>query len=129
MTTSRIYDYVLGGKDNYAADRAEAERLVAIYPQLPRLARHNRLFLVRAVTWLAGRGIRQFLDIGCGLPTAQNTHQIAQAARSDCRVAYVDSDPVVVTHARALLSGAGVTAVPGDLADRPPSWPIPPWDH
>jgi SAM-dependent methyltransferase len=114
---ARVYDYWLGGKDNYAADRAEAERLVAIYPHLPKLARHNRLFLARAVAWLAGRGIRQFLDIGCGLPTAQNTHEIAQATRPDCRVVYVDSDPVVVSHARALLSDTDVTAIRGDLAD------------
>ena len=110
---ARVYDYWLGGKDNYAADRADAERLVAIYPHLPKLARHNRLFLARAVAWLAGRGIRQFLDIGCGLPTAQNTHQIAQATRPDCRVIYVDSDPVVVSHARALMSGTDVTAICG----------------
>jgi SAM-dependent methyltransferase len=114
---ARVYDYWLGGKDNYAADRAEAERLMAIYPHLPKLARYNRLFLTRAVAWLAGRGIRQFLDIGCGLPTAQNTHEIAQATRPDCRVVYVDSDPVVVSHARALLSDTDVTAICGDLAD------------
>jgi SAM-dependent methyltransferase len=114
---ARVYDYWLGGKDNYAADRAEAERLLAIYPHLPKLARHNRLFLARAVAWLAGRGIRQFLDIGCGLPTAQNTHEIAQATRPDCRVVYVDSDPVVVSHARALLSDTDVTAIRADLAD------------
>ena len=114
---ARVYDFWLGGKDNYAADRAEATRLLEVYPLLPQLARQNRLFLVRAVTWLAGQGIRQFLDIGCGLPTAQNTHQVAQAAHPDCRVAYVDQDPVVVSHARALLSGPGVIALPGDLAD------------
>ena len=90
-----------------------------MFPLLPQLARQNRLFLARAVSWLARDcGVRQFLDIGCGLPTAQNTHQIAQAAHEDCRVAYVDRDPVVVSHARALLSsGPGVTALAGDLAD------------
>jgi SAM-dependent methyltransferase len=114
---ARVYDYLLGGKDNYAADRAEAERLLAVYPRLPLLVRHNRLFLARAVAWLAAQGIRQFLDIGCGLPTAQNTHQVAQARNPACRVVYVDSDPVVVSHARALLSDTRVTTIRGDLAD------------
>ena len=114
---ARVYDYLLCGKDNYAADRAEAERLLGIYPRLRLLARQNRLFLGRAVHWLAGLGVRQFIDLGCGLPTAHNTHQAGRAASPDCRVVYVDSDPVVVSHARALLSSAGVTAIGGDLAD------------
>ena len=115
---ARVYDFWLGGKDNYAADRAEAVRLLEVFPLLPLRARQNRLFLARAVSWLARDcGVRQFLDIGCGLPTAQNTHQVAQAAHPDCRVAYVDRDPVVICHARALLSGPGVAAVRGDLAD------------
>ncbi len=114
---ARVYDFLLGGKDNYAADRAEAARLVEVFPLLPLRARQNRLFLARAVTWLAGQGIGQFVDIGCGLPTANNTHQVAQAAHPGCRVAYVDQDPVVISHARALLSGPGVTALRGDLAD------------
>jgi SAM-dependent methyltransferase len=115
---ARVWDYLLGGKDNYAADRTEAGRLLAIYPRLPELARQNRLFLARAVSWLASeKGIRQFIDAGCGLPTMHNTHQAAQAAHPDCRVAYVDSDPVVVSHARALLPGPGVTAIGGDVAD------------
>ena len=114
---ARVYDYLLSGKDNYAADRAEAARLIEVFPLLPVRARQNRLFLARAVTWLAGQGIRQFVDIGCGLPTANNTHQLARAAHPDCRVAYVDQDPVVVSHAHALLSGTGVIALQGDLAD------------
>jgi hypothetical protein len=114
---ARVYDYLLGGKDNYAADRAEAGRLLQIYPQLPRLARENRRFQARAVTWLAARGIRQFLDIGSGLPTAPNTHEVAQQADPSCRVVYVDNDPVVMNHARALLAGPGTGAVEGDLAD------------
>ncbi len=114
---ARVYDYLLGGKDHYAADRAEAARLIEVFPLLSVRARQNRLFLARAVTWLAGQGVRQFVDIGCGLPTAQNTHQLARAAHPDCRVAYVDQDPVVVSHARALLSGTGVIALQGDLAD------------
>jgi hypothetical protein len=88
---ARVYDYWLGGKDNFKADREEAERLLQIYPDLRRLARENRQFLRRAVHWLAAeRGIRQFLDIGSGLPTASNTHDVAQAAAPDAKVAYVD---------------------------------------
>jgi S-adenosyl methyltransferase len=115
---ARVYDCLLGGKDNYAADRAEAARLINVFPLLPLRARQNRLFLARAVTWLAGQeGIRQFIDIGCGLPAANNIHQIAQAVNPDCQVAYVDQDLVVVSHARALLSGPGMIALRGDLAD------------
>ncbi|MGH3273671.1 MAG: SAM-dependent methyltransferase, partial [Streptosporangiaceae bacterium] len=114
---ARVYDYWLGGKDNYAADRAEAERLIAVYPRLPFLARQSRLFLARAVQLLAEEGVTQFLDLGCGLPTGQNTHVVAQAVHPDCRVAYVDVDPVVVTHASALLCGPGVAAIYGDMAE------------
>ena len=114
---ARVYDYWLGGKDNYAADRAEAERLIAVYPRLPFLARQSRLFLARAVQWLAKQGVTQFLDLGCGLPTGQNTHEIAQAVHPDCRVVYADADPIVVAHARALLQGPGVTAIRGDIAE------------
>ena len=114
---ARIYDYLLGGKDNFAADRDEADRLLQVYPLLPAKARENRRFLARAVNWVAEQGIRQFADLGSGMPTAQNTHQIAQAVDPSCRVVYVDNDPVVVTHARALLSGHGVTAIECDLSD------------
>ena len=114
---ARVYDYWLGGTDNFPADRAEAERMLTLYPELPELARDNRQFLARAVAWLAGQGIRQFIDIGSGLPTAQNTHQIAQKADPGCRVVYVDRDPMVVSHAAALLAGDGsTTALLGDLA-------------
>jgi SAM-dependent methyltransferase len=114
---ARVYDYWLGGKDNYAADRAEAERLIAVYPRLPFLARQSRLFLSRAVQWLAEQGVTQFLDLGCGLPTGQNTHQIAHAVSPGCRVVYVDADPVVVSHVRALLCGPGVIAIHGNLTE------------
>jgi O-methyltransferase involved in polyketide biosynthesis len=114
---ARIHDYLLGGKDNFAADRDEAERLLQVYPLLPARAQENRRFLTRAVTWMAEQGIRQFADIGSGLPTTQNTHQIAQAVDPACRVAYVDYDPVVVAHARALLSANEVTAIQCDLRD------------
>ena len=113
---ARVYDFWLGGKDNFAADRAEAERLLGLCPQLPVLARENRGFLSRAVTWLAELGIRQFLDIGSGLPTVCNTHQAAQAVDSSCRVVYADIDPVVVGHATAILVGGGVAAFEADLA-------------
>lgn len=114
---ARIYDYFLGGKDNFAVDRDEAARLLQVYPLLPAKARENRRFLARAVNWVAEQGIRQFVDLGSGMPTVQNTHQIAQAVDPSCRVAYVDNDPVVVTHARALLKGHGVTAIECDLSD------------
>jgi hypothetical protein len=105
---ARIYDYLLGGKDNFAADRDEAERLLQVYPLLPARAQENRRFLARVVTWMAEQGI---------LPTTQNTHQIAQAVDPACRAAYVDYDPVVVAHARALLSANEVTAIQCDLRD------------
>jgi SAM-dependent methyltransferase len=116
---ARVYDYWLGGKDNFKADREEAERLLQIYPDLRGLARENRRFLRRAVHWVAAEcGIRQFLDIGSGLPTASNTHNVAQAAAPDSKVAYVDKDPVVVLHADALLAdGHDVIAVRGDAAE------------
>jgi len=109
---ARIYDYLLGGKDNYAADRAAAEAVLTIYPDMAFTARANRAFLGRAVRYLAGEaGIRQFLDIGTGIPTAGNTHQVAQEIAPESRVVYVDYDPIVLAHARALLTSndAGAT--------------------
>jgi S-adenosyl methyltransferase len=121
---ARAYDYMLGGKDNYAADRALAEETLKIWPDLAFGARTNRAFLRRAVSYLAGEaGIRQFLDIGTGIPTAGNTHQVAQAIAPESRVVYVDYDPVVLAHARALLTSgteAGVTEyIDADLRDTP----------
>jgi hypothetical protein len=102
---ARVYDYMLGGMDNYAADRAAAEAAIKIWPDIALGARANRAFLGRAVRYLAGEaGIRQFLDIGTGIPTAGNTHQVAQAIAPESRVVYVDYDPVVLAHARALLT-------------------------
>ncbi len=116
--TARVYNYWLGGKDHFAADREQAHRLTRICPLLPLHARENRMFLGKAVAWLADQGIRQFIDAGCGLPATQNTHHVAQAADPSCRVAYVDHDPVVVAHASALLAkGPGVAAFRGDLAE------------
>lgn len=117
-SVARMYDYYLGGKDNFAADRAAADRVVAAMPNVLRFTRANREFLARAVRLLAGQGIRQFLDIGSGLPTQENTHEVAQRAAPECRVVYVDNDPVVLTHARALLTGNPRTrVVQGDLRD------------
>ena len=101
---ARIYDYWLGGKDNYRSDREEAERVLAVYPPLKHMVRENRLFLSRSVSWLASLGIGQFLDIGSGLPTAQNTHEVAQAVDPACRVVYADNDHCKpgCTHAREL---------------------------
>jgi hypothetical protein len=101
---ARVYDYLLGGKDNYAADREFAEEIREVWPGMAITARANRAFLGRAVRYLAGEaGIRQFLDIGTGIPTAKNTHQVAQAIAPETRVVYVDNDPIVLSHARALL--------------------------
>ena len=119
--SARIYNYWLGGKDNFAADREAAEQAIAANPGIVADVRANREFLVRAVRYLAAeRGIRQFLDIGAGLPTANNTHEVAQAAVPDARVVYVDNDPMVLLHAQALLSSSpqGRTAyVESDLRD------------
>ncbi len=116
---ARIYDYLLSGKDNYAADREAARRLLEAVPGAGRAARDNRRFLGRAVWFLAREaGIRQFLDIGTGLPTQGNVHEIAKAAHSPCRVVYADNDPVVAAHAAALLAdSASVAAVQADLRD------------
>jgi S-adenosyl methyltransferase len=102
---ARVYNYWLGGKDNFAADRAAAEQAMAAFPDIVLSARANRAFLRRAVTYLAREaGIRQFLDIGTGIPSANNTHEVAQSVASDSRIVYVDNDPVVLAHARALLT-------------------------
>jgi hypothetical protein len=111
--SARVYDYWLGGKDNFAADREAAEQVIAVRPSIRAEVRANREFLGRAVRYLAGEvGIRQFLDIGTGLPSANNTHEVAQAIAPQCRIVYVDNDPIVLAHARALLTSApeGATA-------------------
>jgi O-methyltransferase involved in polyketide biosynthesis len=115
--TARVYDALLAGKDNYAADRAEAERLVKVYPLLPAMAKENRAFLAYVAGWVAGQGITQFIDAGAGLPVTPSIHQAARAVAPKARVAYVDNDPVVLTHTRALLAGDGVAAVEADLCD------------
>jgi hypothetical protein len=110
-SAARVYDYFLGGKDNFACDRQVADELVRIAPEMPAMAKANRAFLVRAVRFMAEQGITQFLDIGTGLPTQNNVHQIVQAIVPDARVAYVDNDPLVLVHARALLADNPQTIV------------------
>lgn len=118
---ARIYDYWLGGKDNFAVDREAAEQVIAANPNVLHGVRANRAFLARAVRYLAAEaGIRQFLDLGTGLPTAENTHQVAQAVAPGARIVYVDNDPLILTYARALLtsSAEGATAyVDADVRD------------
>jgi S-adenosyl methyltransferase len=119
--TARIWNYWLGGKDNFPADREVGDQILEAFPAIVENARASRAFLARVVRYLAGEaGIRQFLDIGTGLPTANNTHEVAQAVAPECRIVYVDNDPVVLTHARALLTSApeGATAyIDADLRD------------
>ncbi len=103
--TARVWNYWLGGKDNYPVDEQVGDQIQAVMPQIVDLARAVRGFLARAVRYLVGEvGIRQFLDIGTGLPTANNTHEVAQTTAPECRIVYVDNDPLIMAHARALLT-------------------------
>lgn len=118
--TSRIYDYFLGGKDNYEVDRQAAEEILRAWPSIRIAARVNRQFMHRSTRFLAEAGIRQFLDVGTGIPTEPNLHQIAQQTASDSRVVYVDNDPVVLAHARAYMTGntqGATTYIHGDVTD------------
>ena len=116
---ARVYDYLLGGKDNFASDRGLAERVLSSYPPLVDVVRENRQFLSRAVTWVANQGIGQFIDLGSGMPTAPNTDESARAIITDARVAYVDNDPVVLNRLRERHAQgcAGVTVVDGDVRE------------
>ncbi len=110
---ARVWNHWLGGKDNYPVDRAVGDHVTGLYPSIGEVARADRAFLGRAVTYLAGEaGVRQFLDIGTGLPTVENTHEVAQRVAPDARIVYVDNDPIVLAHARALLTSStgGTTA-------------------
>ena len=109
--TARVYDYWIGGKDNFPADRAVADGIAATTPEIRDMARANRAFLGRAVKYVAERGIRQFLDLGTGLPTAGNTHEIAQAIAPESKIVYVDNDPLVTIHGQALLADNDRTTV------------------
>jgi S-adenosyl methyltransferase len=118
---ARIYDYWLGGKDNFPADQEAAEQVIAVFPGIIPGVRANRAFLGRAVRYLAGEvGVRQFLDVGTGLPTENNTHEVAQAVAPDSRIVYVDNDPIVLVHARALLTSTpqgATTYIEADVRD------------
>ena len=115
---ARVYDYWLGGKDNFAADRELAQKMCEINPAVPTMVRDNRAFAIQAVTRAAEAGITQFIDLGAGLPTEPSLDQAARAVNPDVRVAYVDFDPVVVSHLRALVARQpGITAASADLTD------------
>ena len=115
---ARVYNYWLGGKDHHAADREAADSVLADFPEVTLVARANRDFVTRAVRHVAGQGIVQFIDVGAGLPAAPAVHESAQQIAPDARVAYVDNDPLVLAHARALLAGGpGVAVVNGDMRD------------
>ncbi|KUO08930.1 SAM-dependent methyltransferase [Streptomyces sp. DSM 15324] len=125
-SVSRIYDYFLGGSHNFEVDREAARRALEFTPGLPKIMQANRAFMRRAVRWAAGEGITQFLDVGSGIPTFGNVHEVAQAASPGARVVYVDHDPVAVSHSQAVLEGnqdAGVVAAdlrkPQDILTSP----------
>jgi O-methyltransferase involved in polyketide biosynthesis len=104
-SAARMYDYFLGGKDHFAADRKAAERVIAAFPETRIVARANRRFVARAVWYLAEHGIRQYVDLGSGMPTSPTVHEIARQVRPDARVVYVDNDPVVASHCRTICDG------------------------
>jgi hypothetical protein len=116
---ARVYDYFLGGKDNFAADRELGEQLISFVPSTPVTLRENKQFLARAVTWVAEQGISQFIDAGAGMPTSPATHETAQAVVPGARVAYIDNDPVVLAHLAALAAhgNTGVTVIDGDVRE------------
>jgi hypothetical protein len=114
---ARVYDYLLGGKDNYPADREAAQRAIEAIPDLPLLATANRAFLTRAVRAAATAGVTQFLDLGSGLPTSPNVHETAQEIHPSARVVYVDNDPIVLAHSRADRRALGTEVVSADIRD------------
>ena len=125
--SARVYDYYLGGKDHFAADRDTGQRAMQSWPAVRTAVRENRAFLGRVVRYLAAEaGIRQFLDIGAGLPSADNVHEVAQAAAPESRVVYVDNDPIVLAHAQVLLASAPGGRTAYIEAERPssPRWPF-----
>ena len=115
-SAARMYDYFLGGRDNFEADREAAEQVIAAYPETRTVARANRRFLTRAVWFLAEHGIRQYVDLGSGMPTSPTVHEVARQVRPDARVVYVDNDPVVGTHYRYICDGSsGLAFIAGDI--------------
>jgi hypothetical protein len=120
-TAARMYDYYLGGTHNFPADRAAAEQTIAVYPQVSAVARANRAFLGRAIRYIAAQGVRQFLDIGSGIPTQGNVHEVVESVIDDGRVVYADIDPVAVAEGMDILEGnPRAIAVHGDLKDPQP---------
>ncbi|KIH98078.1 S-adenosyl methyltransferase [Streptomonospora alba] len=118
--SARIWNYWLGGKDNYSADREAGDQIVGVLPEIVDIAVATRAVLVRMISYLAEQGVDQFLDIGTGLPTADNTHEVAQSANPAARIVYVDNDPLILVHARALLVGTAEGAtdyIHADLRD------------
>ena len=120
-SVARVYDYWLGGKDHTAADRELAERMIdparGGFPGLPAMVRDNRRFLTKAVIWAANRGIGQYLDVGCGMPTEPAVHQTARSVIRDARTVYVDRDPLVLSYTRTLTAGPGIAVVDADLRE------------
>jgi hypothetical protein len=117
-SVARMYDYVLQGKDNFEVDRKTIDAMLVELPEIFQFCHDNRRFLARAVEYVAGRGVDQFLDLGAGLPTVDNTHQVAQRARPGARVVYVDNDPIVLAHGRAILAeNPDTTVITADLRD------------
>ncbi len=116
-SAARMYDYYLGGKDNFEVDRERAEQIIAAYPEVRAAARANRAFLAKAVRVAAEAGVRQFLDLGAGLPTQGAVHEVAREVHPDARVAYVDSDPIACAHARALAGDSRTVVVEADVRD------------
>jgi hypothetical protein len=115
---ARAYDYLLGGKDHFAADRAMADQILQLYPQTAQMCQDNRALITRAAAWAAGRGVAQFLDLGAGLPTSPSVHEAARGVNADARVCYVDNDPSAVIHIQALVATEpGIAAAGHDLAD------------
>ncbi|MEU4408949.1 SAM-dependent methyltransferase [Streptosporangium sp. NPDC023963] len=114
-SAARMYDVMLGGQENFAADREAVKMLVAHFPTVPDACRANRGFLLRAARTMADAGIDQFLDIGCGLPTPPNLHQVVRSVHPDARVVYVDNDQTVVTHNQSTVDHSGVLTIHGDL--------------
>jgi hypothetical protein len=115
---ARIWNYWMGGTDNFAADRAAGDAVAQVYPEIVLMAQHSRRFLIRVVRHLASEaGVRQFLDIGTGLPTMQNTHEVARSVDPASRIVYVDNDPLVLVHARSLMAEPGATHVEADYHD------------
>ena len=116
-SAARMYDYYLGGKDNFEVDRERAEQIIAAYPEVRAAARANRRFLAKAVHVAAEAGVRQFLDLGAGLPTQGPVHEVARKVHPDARVVYVDQDPIACAHARALVADDATVVVQADVRD------------